>query len=130
MATAARVLVVDDAPELRALFRDALGDEGYRVTLAAAPPNLAEVRALRPDAIVLDLLLGADEGAAWAFIRDLRDDPVLGDVPIVVCSAATRLLERLAPALRDCGAAVVPKPFELDVLLDEIARAVGRRGPG
>ena len=130
MATAARVLVVDDAPELRALFRDALGDEGYRVTLAAAAPGLAQVRAMRPDAIVLDLLLGADEDAAWGFLRDLRADPELCAVPVVVCSAATRLLDRLAPALRDHGAVVVPKPFELDDFLAAVARAVGRGDRG
>lgn len=130
MATAAHVLVVDDAPELRTFFRDALGDEGYRVTLAAAAPDLAAVRALEPDAVLLDLFLGADEAAAWGFLEGLAADPALSTVGIVVCSAATGALARLAPALRDRGVAVVPKPFELDDLLAAVARAVERREPG
>lgn len=130
MASAAHVLVVDDAPELRTLFRDALGDEGYRVTLAAAAPSLAEVRALRPDAVVLDLLLGQDEGDAWALLRGLRADPELRAVPVLVCSAATHLLRRLEPELRDLGAEVVPKPFDLGDFLAALDRCVRRGGDG
>ncbi len=128
MAGDAHVLVVDDAPELRALFHDALRDEGYRVTLAAEVPDLAEVRALRPGAVVLDLLLGADEDAAWLLVRDLRADPALRAVPVVVCSAAIRLLRRLEPELRGLGAEIVPKPFDLDDFLGTVDRCV-RQGP-
>ena len=129
MATAAHVLVVDDAPELRALFRDVLEGEGFRVSLAAAAPDLATIVGLGPDLLILDLLLGDDEDAAWELLRRLRGDPRLAAVPVLVCSAATRLLRRLEPELRSLGAELVPKPFDLDDFLGAVARCVGRDPP-
>ena len=131
MATAMpHVLVVDDAPELRALFRDALEGEGYRVSLAAAAPDPNEVARLAPDLVLLDLLLGDDEGVAWELVQRLREDSRLATVPVLVCSAATRLLQRLEPGLRNLGAAVVPKPFDLDDFLRVVERCVRQGSPG
>lgn len=125
----AHVLVVDDAPELRALFRDLLESEGYRVTVQAAAPPIDAVAALAPDALLLDLLLGEDEGAAWELVEAMRVDPRLCAVPVVVCSAATDLLRRLRPRFADLGVAALAKPFELDDFSAVIADAVGRPRP-
>jgi CheY-like chemotaxis protein len=121
---AAHVLVVDDAPELRTLFRDILEDAGYRVSLADAAPSIEEISQLQPNAILLDLLLGTDEMAAWGLVEDLGRTPGLCAIPIVVCSAATHLLRQLEPDLRAAGATFVPKPFALDDLLNAVARAL------
>ena len=129
MATAAHVLVVDDAPELQTLFRDILEGEGYRVSLAPAAPNVDELADLRPDLLVLDLLLGDDEDAAWRLLRGLREDPQLATVPVLVCSAATRLLQQLEPELLNLGAEIVPKPFDLEDLLRAVERCVRRGSP-
>lgn len=124
------VLVVDDAAELRALFQAVLESESYRVTLRAAPPDVEDVAALAPDAVLLDLLLDGDDGAAWNLLVAMREDPRLRTVPVIVCSAATELLGRIAPGLGELGAAVLPKPFELDAFSAAVARAVGRPPPG
>jgi CheY-like chemotaxis protein len=129
-ATAAHVLVVDDAAELRDLYQAILESEGYRVTLLAQAPSVGEVGALAPDAVLLDLLLSGDEGAAWGLLAGMRADPRLRALPVVVCSAASELLRRLAPGLAELGAAVLPKPFELDAFSAAVARAVGRPVPG
>ena len=128
-AAAGHILVIEDAAELRTLFRDVLEEEGYRVTLRAEAPDVEEVARLRPDLIVLDLLLGDDEEAAWELARRLEGDPRLAAVPIVVCSAATHLLRRLEAPLRDLGAEIVPKPFGLDDFLGAVERGL-RRGAG
>lgn len=117
------LLVIDDAAELRTLFAAILEDAGYRVSLRGTTPALAEVAQLRPDAIVLDLLLGDDEDRGWEFIVAMRDHPKLRPVPIVVCSAATALVQRLGNLFAETGVAFVAKPFELDVFLATIERA-------
>src|ERR1700722_15190528 len=57
-----RVLVVDDAPDLRAVVGRVLGSCGYRVD---AVSTLAEARAMTPgeyDAVLVDMRLGSEQG--------------------------------------------------------------------
>jgi CheY-like chemotaxis protein len=63
-APAARVLVVDGDPALRRLYRQALGNEGYRVEAAASGEEaLARMGAGEvPDAIVLEVQLRGMDG--------------------------------------------------------------------
>ena len=124
VTAATHVLVIDDAEELRALFRDIFEGEGCRVSLAATAPGIEEVARLAPDLVVLDLLLGSDEDAAWLLLRAMRGDARLARVPVVVCSAATELLGRLRGELAALGAEVVPKPFDLDDFLGAVGRCL------
>ena len=129
MATdVAHVLVIDDAGELRALFRDVLEDAGYRVSIVTHAPTVEEIAGFAPDLILLDLLLGGDEEEAWRLARQLRHHERLMAVPLVVSSAASQVLQRLEAPLRALGAEIVPKPFELDDLLRAVARGLGRGG--
>jgi CheY-like chemotaxis protein len=111
----ARILVVDDDPELRRVLALAFADEGYEVRTA---PNgreaLEALGAWRPGVIVLDLMMPEVDG--WAFRARQLATPGAADVPVVVLSAARDV--RTA-ALRP--AAVVPKPFNLEQLLAAVA---------
>ena len=127
-ADAAHVLVIDDAGELRALFRDVLEDAGHRVSVVTRAPAVEEIARVAPDLILLDLVLGDDEEAAWRLAQELRRHERLVAVPLVVCSAATQVLQRLEAPLRALGAEIVPKPFELDDLLRAVEGGLRRGG--
>ena len=127
-ADAAHVLVIDAAGDLRALFRDVLEDAGHRVSVVTRAPSVEEIARLGPDLILLDLVLGGDEEAAWRLAQELRRHERLAAVPLVVCSAATHVLRRLEAPLRALGAEVVPKPFELDDLLRAVERGLRQGG--
>src|SRR5437773_8234404 len=107
-----RVLVVDDDPDLRAVLREALQDEGYAVDEAAdGVEALAALDAACPDAIVLDLALPGMDG--WEFAHLLRGHPC-GGAPIIVISAAYDL-RQAAARLGGLGVhACIAQPFELD----------------
>jgi CheY-like chemotaxis protein len=117
----AHVLVADDAPEIRALLREVLEEEGHRVTLLAAPPTPAEVARLAPDLVVLDHRFGGEPVGA-ALREDLRRSPATAAVPVLLSTADRDAGRRLAAA----GAPVVLRPFELDEFLAAVERALRR----
>ncbi|MBY8885214.1 response regulator transcription factor [Streptomyces sp. PTM05] len=118
----ARVLVVDDDPDVRAAVEDGLTIEGYEVRGAAdGHAALAELAAWPPDAIVLDVLMPVLDGLAVC--RRLR---ALGDrTPVLVLTALDSVRERVDGL--DAGADdYLVKPFALDELLARV-RALLRR---
>jgi CheY-like chemotaxis protein len=125
------VLVIDDDPDVLALLRDLLADEGHRVTARpCADLSPAAVAALAPDAIVLDCLAPGTEGG-WALLEGLRADPATALVPIVLCPAAgPRAVAALVPRLARLAVRLVPKPFDIDRLATAVAAALGRDGAG
>jgi CheY-like chemotaxis protein len=123
------VLIVDDLPEFLNVVQAILTDEGVRVTTATMPPDdLEDVLALAPDAIVLDFIIAGTE-IGCDFLERLKSDPHTAPIPVVVCTAATRLVERMAADLTDWNCHVLPKPFELEDLLSALAVSLGQRGP-
>ena len=121
------VLVINDTAAILELFTALLEGEGYRVSTDAFTiemlPMLERVKSLSPDAIVLDFVIG-DEGKGWQFLQLLHMDRETAGIPIVVCSAAVKLIEDLHTHLDTMGVRVVLKPFDIDVLLSELRRAL------
>ena len=117
------VLVINDTPEILELFRELLGDEGYRVSTdsfeAPYDHKLREVRELRPDLLILDFIIGG-EAFGWQFLQMLKMDRETRDVPVIVCTAAVEQIRQLQNHLDQMGVAVVLKPFDIEVLLAEI----------
>jgi two-component system, chemotaxis family, chemotaxis protein CheY len=127
----ARVLVVDDEPQLREVIAEILAGEGYRVTTAAdGAQGLERLRRERPDLIVLDLMMPVLDG--WAFIEAARK--MTGDaIPIVGISAS--MTGKLARRLHELGVrSCLAKPFEVDDLMRCVERLLrepeaARAGP-
>ena len=81
-----RVLLIDDDEDVRHMTRVSLGFEGFDVAEAAdGTSGIEAARAVRPDAIVLDVMMPGRDGID--VLRELRADAVLGDVPVVILTA-------------------------------------------
>lgn len=122
-ASAARVLVVEDDRDIRELLSEFLALEGYAVATAVNGCDaLDTLAALRPDVILLDMLMPEMDG--WTFAANYRAARPGPHAPIVV-TAATDAAGRAAQigAAGHCG-----KPFDLERLLDVIERV--RAGGG
>jgi two-component system KDP operon response regulator KdpE len=121
----ARILVVDDEPEITRALRSILVGHGYEPLLSAsAEEGLDLLARRRPDLILLDLALPGMDGLE--FCRTVRQDLRL-DVPIVVLSAHGEE-ERKVRAL-DLGADdYLTKPFGVAELLARIRAALRRAG--
>lgn len=116
------VLVVDDEPEVRSLYVDALSESGHHVEVA--PDGLAALDVLRhgsvPCVVLSDARMPRMDG--FELSRALADDPQLASIPVVVMTG-DRMLSFTSPA-RD-------KPFairELDALVQRSCRLHRRRG--
>ena len=117
-AHAKTILIAEDEDPLRELVRVALGPD-YRFAEAADGNQALELALeLRPDLVVLDLMLPGTSGVD--VLASLRSDPGMGDTPVVVISAWTHAQQ----AAVDAGAdRFVPKPFdpdELKAIVDEL----------
>ncbi|WP_327353368.1 response regulator transcription factor [Streptomyces sp. NBC_01304] len=124
-AAAARVLVVDDEPEVRAAVEDGLAVEGYAVRGAADGLSaLSEIAAWEPDAIVLDVMMPVLDGLGLC--RRLR---AMGDrTPVLVLTALDSVSERVDGL--DAGADdYLTKPFALDELAARVRALLRRAAP-
>ena len=124
MDRTARVLVVEDDPEIASALRRSLGRESYDVRLAGDGVSaLQESSVFHPDAVVLDLGLPRLDGVEVC--RRLRDE---GDVPILMLTARDAIEDRIEGL--DSGADdYLVKPFDRQELLARLRALLRRRPP-
>lgn len=110
-------LIVEDDAVLCDAIRGALEDAGYApITCAALSDARREIARSKPAVVVVDLSLPGEFGADLLEELSGRED-----APAAVVCSAFSLAELIAARYRiPC----VRKPFELDELLDAIARAI------
>jgi two-component system phosphate regulon response regulator PhoB len=121
---AERILVVDDEPDLLELVRVNLSQAGFDVeTAESGRAGLDAVRARTPDVLVLDLML--PDVAGTEVCRQIRADPKLRDLPIVMLTAKSEEVDRVVGF--ELGADdYVTKPFSPRELTLRV-RAILRR---
>ncbi len=130
-----RIALIDDDPALVSLLQDLLGStEGHEVAVCMEGVRAYEfIKAYRPDLVLLDLRMGGAV-VGWTILEQLTRDPETRPIPIIVCSAAIRELQESEPLLRRDGVATLPKPFDLDALLETVdaglASGHAEREPG
>jgi signal transduction histidine kinase len=114
---AARILVVEDDPELNRFLADVLREEYDVETAADGTEGLARALRARPDLILTDVMMPGMRGDR--LIRELRRQPGFADVPIVVLSARADEALRIA-LLRDGAQDYVTKPCAREELLARV----------
>ncbi len=82
---ATSVLVIDDDPAARDLVGRYLASEGFGVLAASGgEEGLRLARERRPDIITLDVIMPHMDG--WAVLAELKADPALADIPVILIS--------------------------------------------
>jgi two-component system, OmpR family, KDP operon response regulator KdpE len=117
--TGARILVVDDEPQILRFLRPALETVGYTVEQAATGQECLRLLAARmPDALLLDLGLPDLDGQE--VLHRLRG---FSKVPVIVISARDAVEQKIAAL--DAGADdYVEKPFDVGELLARVRTAL------
>jgi CheY-like chemotaxis protein len=119
------VLIIDDDPGVRESLCSTLAKAGYRVQSAANGEAgiLALQRGLRPDLIVLDLMMPVMSG--FEVIAVLREEPDWAAIPVVVVSATPGQTAQVLGV-----DAILKKPFNLADVRASILVAIASRRPG
>ena len=130
-APRARIALVNDDTTYLQLMHDLLAkEEGYEVLICRESSDAyAFVKEQRPDLVLLDIRMGGEE-AGWNILELLTLDPETQPIPRIVCSAAVDSLKDHEPLLRKYGVGVLPKPFDLDALLEQVQAALRKRKTG
>lgn len=81
----AKLLIVEDNPDNRKLFRWTLEDEGYEVVEAETAEAALEVLSAEFDLVVMDISLPGMDGKEAT--RKIRQRAGVATVPIVACTA-------------------------------------------
>jgi len=124
---AAPILVVDDDAKIVRLVRTYLERDGFTVVTAAdGPAALEAIETHQPALVVLDLMLPELDGRA--VIRAVRRDEEAGRTPILVLSARSSTIDRIA-GLEDGADDYLPKPFSPAELVLRVKSILRRAAP-
>lgn len=121
----AKILVVEDDPDIASVLMRGLGAAGHQVeweeTADAVPDRLAQGNC---DAAIIDMMLGAQSGAE--LLSDLRAQG--HRMPAIMLSALSRVEDR-AEGLEAGAQDYVVKPFQLSELLARLEVQLRRNAP-
>jgi len=110
----AKILIVDDDPDLTKLVKSILEAENYMVFAAESGEEaLGEVPKLRPDLIILDIILPGIDG--YDTCRILKTDAHTSLIPIIILSIKCGVKDRIA-GLNIGADDYITKPFDPDEL--------------
>jgi DNA-binding response OmpR family regulator len=124
---AERILVINDTQEILDLFREILEGEGFEVLLYSyAIRDIAEIERLKPDLIIVDFFFSAQK-EGWQMVQKLKLHRSMASLPIIVCTAAEQAVREIEGYLQAKGIALLPKPFDIDDLLQAVEEALRSR---
>jgi CheY-like chemotaxis protein len=126
-APGARILLVDDDPEVRRTLAEIMRSEGLVVETASnGPAGLRAAAHRTPDLILLDIMMPGLDGGAVA--QRLRADERTRVIPLVAVTGVTEWLQdhRHTSELFD---AVLFKPVPATQLMDTISKVLRKQRP-
>jgi adenylate cyclase len=113
----ARILLVDDTPVNLKVLHNVLAPRGYEVVEATSGAEaLEKVAAVRPDLVLLDVLMPGMDG--YEVCLRLRDDPATAMLPIVMITASGE--QQRLTALKAGADDFIQKPFNQAELLARV----------
>jgi len=113
------ILIVDDEPAITDLLAAVLEEEGYQVSIANNGRNgLNSLEAVKPDLVLSDVMMPILDGRGLC--QAMQAHPIYQAITIILMSAAVEV-----NVSEGCKyAAFLKKPFNLDTVLELIARVI------
>ena len=119
-----RVVCIEDEPEMIDLVRLILGRKGFDVIGAdGGIAGLEKVKSERPDLVLLDLMMPDMDG--WEVYQQIKADPELRDIPIVVVTAKAQSIDKVLGLHIAKVDDYITKPFGPQELLESVEKLLG-----
>ena len=119
------LLIADDDPEILSMLSLRLSKKGYEVAEAVdGVQTLRLARERKPDVVILDVMMPRKNG--WEVARELRADPALRDVGIIMLTAIGEKVNEMTSPLYGADA-YVDKPFDFSDLEQKIKEVLTAR---
>jgi len=113
------ILIVDDSATDRQYLSDLLAKNGYKVlTAQSADEALAKARQLRPDLVLMDVVMPGQNG--FQATRTLAKDEATRQIPIIICSSKGQDTDR-AWGIKQGARDYIVKPVSGPELLAKIS---------
>ncbi len=118
-----RILIVDDSVTMRKIISKSLNAAGYNDIVEASDGADAMSKMTGVNLVLLDWNMPVMDGLS--FVKEARQSPVFGDVPIIMVTTEGAQKEVLM-ALKEGVNDYVVKPFKTDILVQKIEAMITR----
>ena len=119
------VLIADDDPEILTMLSLRLAKKGYECVEAVdGVQTLRIARERHPDVVILDVMMPRKNG--WEVARELRSDPQLAEIGIVMLTAIGERVNEMTSPLYGADE-YVDKPFDFADLESRIKKVIEAR---
>jgi len=117
------VLIVEDEEDAAELFAEMMRVSGFRVLKTSnSAPAIAMMASEKPDVIILDIMM--PEISGLDILRQMRRDPELANIPVVVVSAKSMPAD-IKNGMEAGASTYLTKPVGFLELKEAVERAVG-----
>lgn len=116
-----KILIVEDDFAILDSIQQLLEMEGYEVATITDAKKVDKIKDIRPDLILLDIWMSGQDGRNTA--RELKGNKKTKTIPIIMISAS----KDIEKSAKDSGVDdFLAKPFEMDDLLDMVAKFINK----
>src|SRR5215208_4812549 len=117
------VLIVEDEADAAELFAEMMRVSGFRVLkTSSSAPAISMMIAEKPDVILLDIMM--PEVSGLDILRQMRRDPILANIPVVVVSAKSMPAD-IKNGMEAGAFTYLTKPVGFLELKEAVERALG-----
>jgi len=119
------VLIIEDEEDAADLFAEMMRVSGFRVLkTSSSAPAIAMMTAEKPDVILLDIMM--PEISGLDILRQMRQDPVLAEIPVVIVSAKSMPAD-IKNGMEAGAFTYLTKPVGFFDLKEAVDRALGNQ---
>ncbi len=112
----AKILVVDDEPEITEIIEAFLDNAGYSVKVENKPAKAVDLaKQLKPDLILLDIMMPGVDG--YTICNRLKEDPAMVNTPVIFLTGKDSKDDQ-GRSFQAGGDMFIKKPFSCERLLE------------